>query len=126
MTEAALKDNIPFPGLALLSSPDWKDYELLDSGEGEKLERFGAYRFIRPEHQAIWQHASPRKEWDAADGVFQATNEESGGKWKYNRTIEPEWKIHYKNLVFLARTSNSRHLGVFPEQATHWRRIYIK
>ena len=51
---------------------------------------------------------------------FIASNDESGGKWNFNRPIEPQWKMHYKNLTFLARTSNSRHLGVFPEQATHW------
>lgn len=108
------------PSIDLLSSPDWDDYELLDSGGGQKLERFGKYRFQRPEHQAIWKPALPQKDWGEVDAIFQATDEESGGKWKYNRTIESEWRMHYKNLSFYARTSNSRHLGVFPEQAIHW------
>jgi 23S rRNA (cytosine1962-C5)-methyltransferase len=108
------------PSIDLLSSPHWDDYELLDSGDGLKLERFGAYRFVRPEHQAIWKPVLTQKEWNHVDAVFQATNEESGGKWKYNHSIESQWKMHYKNLTFMARTSNSRHLGVFPEQATHW------
>jgi 23S rRNA (cytosine1962-C5)-methyltransferase len=108
------------PMLELLSAKHWKDYELLDSGNGLKLERFGLYKFIRPEPQAIWMPALVQREWDTADGVFQATNEESGGKWRFRRTIAPRWKMCYENLCFYARTSNSRHLGVFPEQATHW------
>jgi len=104
----------------MVLSPQWVDYELLDSGDGQKFERFGQYRFIRPEHQAIWKPALSRKEWSIVDAVFQATNDESGGKWKFNRPIEPEWEMRYKTINFMARTSNSRHLGVFPEQATHW------
>src|SRR4030066_766973 len=108
------------PAIELLSSTHWDDYELLDSGDGLKLERFGAYKFVRPEHQAIWKHTVPQSEWDDENAVFQATNEESGGKWLVNRHIEPQWKMRYRTLSFFARTSNSRHLGVFPEQATHW------
>ena len=108
------------PTIELLPSPDWEDYELIDSGEGEKLERFGTYRFVRPEHQAIWSRALSQKEWNNVDAVFQATNEESGGKWVFNHSIESHWIMHYKNLKFMARPSNSRHLGLFPEQATHW------
>jgi 23S rRNA (cytosine1962-C5)-methyltransferase len=108
------------PSIELLISTQWRDYELLDSGDGLKLERFGMYKFVRPEHQAIWKPALPKRDWDYADAVFIASNDESGGKWNFNRQIEPQWKMHYKNLNFLARTSNSRHLGVFPEQASHW------
>jgi 23S rRNA (cytosine1962-C5)-methyltransferase len=108
------------PTIELLSSTYWEDYELLDSGNSLKLERFGPCRFIRPEHQAVWKPALSPKEWERADAVFQPTSEESGGKWQFNRQIEPQWEMHYKDLTFLARTSNSRHLGVFPEQATHW------
>lgn len=108
------------PTIEMELSPQWVDYELLDSGDGQKFERFGKYRFIRPEHQAIWKPALSRKEWSTVDAVFQATNDESGGKWKFNQTVEPEWEMRYKTLTFMARTSNSRHLGVFPEQATHW------
>jgi 23S rRNA (cytosine1962-C5)-methyltransferase len=108
------------PSIELLSSPHWEDYELLDSGDGLKLERFGAYKFVRPEHQAMWKHTLSQKDWEDVDAVFQATNEESGGKWLVNQSIEPQWKMHYKALTFQARISSSRHLGVFPEQATHW------
>jgi 23S rRNA (cytosine1962-C5)-methyltransferase len=109
-----------FPSIALLSSPEWDDYELLDSGDSTKLERFGKYKFIRPEYQAIWKPALSQREWENVDAVFQASNEESGGKWKYLHSIESQWKMQYKHLSFFGRTTNSRHLGFFPEQATHW------
>jgi 23S rRNA (cytosine1962-C5)-methyltransferase len=109
-----------YPEIELLLSPGWEDYELLDSGEGLKLERFGPHRFIRYEPQAIWRPRLSRREWENADAVFQAANEESGGNWKFIRKFEPEWTMHYKNLSFNARMSHSRHLGIFPEQATHW------
>jgi 23S rRNA (cytosine1962-C5)-methyltransferase len=108
------------PAIELFRTPDWKDYELLDSGDGLKLERFGRYRFIRPEHQAVWKPALPPKVWDQADALFQATSDESGGKWQYRKKLEPAWEMHYRDLVFLARMTNSRHLGLFPEQAIHW------
>jgi len=62
------------PPLTCLSSPDWKDYELLDSGEGVKLERFGPYIFIRPEPQAVWRKAVPERQWESAHAVFQPSN----------------------------------------------------
>lgn len=108
------------PAIEILASPNWKDYELLDSGNGEKLERYGPYTFVRPEHQAVWQRALPDKQWRSAHAVFQATNEESGGRWLYNQSIEPSWQMGYKNLRFRTQTSNSRHLGIFPEQSRQW------
>ena len=114
------------PAIELLASPQWQDYELLDSGDGRKLERFGAYRFIRPDHQAIWMPALNQAAWSKADAVFQATNEESGGQWDFKHWIEAQWMMHYKTLTFMARTSNSRHLGVFPEQAAQWEWINEK
>lgn len=110
----------PEPALLLLESPDWVDYELLDSGKGARLERFGPYTFVRPEHQAVWEPALPEGRWKSAQGVFHATSEESGGHWEFTRPVETSWKMRYKGLKFLARTSNSRHVGVFPEQAAHW------
>ena len=108
------------PELTLLSSPDWVDYELLDSGKGVKLERYGGYTFVRPEHQAIWQPALSPERWQAAQAVFQPTGEESGGRWIFNYPIQPSWVMSYKGLKFQAQVSGSRHMGVFPEQANHW------
>ena len=110
----------PKPDLALLESPDWQDYELLDSGGGSKLERYGRYVFVRPEHQAIWKPVLPSNDWQQADAFFQPTGEESGGHWKFNHPMDENWVMRYKNLRFRAQASPSRHLGVFPEQANHW------
>ncbi len=108
------------PELALLTSPDWTDYALLDSGGGAKLEQYGPYVFIRPEHQAVWQPALPEARWQAAHAIFRATSEESGGHWEFRKPVEPAWTMTYKGLKFQVQTSNSRHMGVFPEQAAHW------
>ena len=108
------------PELRLLASPDWKDYELLDSGNGLKLERYGRYTLVRPEPQATWQPALQPKQWQAAHAVFQPTQEESGGHWQFNKPVDPGWPMSYKGLKFRLQTTAGRHLGVFPEQAAHW------
>ncbi len=106
--------------ITLLDSPDWKDYELLDSGDGLKLERFGAYRFIRPEVQAMWKRGLPESAWREAHAVFQPTSEESGGHWELKRKIPDSWTLGYKGLRMTVMTTPGRHLGVFPETAAHW------
>jgi len=108
------------PQLELLTSPGWRDYELLDSGGGAKLERYGAYTFVRPEHQAVWRRASPVREWESAHAVFQSTGEESGGRWEFRQPVPQSWEMSYKSLRFQAQATSSRHMGVFPEQAAHW------
>lgn len=108
------------PTLTLQTSPDWEDYELVDSGGGSKLERYGKYRFIRPEAEAIWKPSLDEREWNTAQAVFQPSPEENGGHWVYQREIEPRWKMQYKGLRFWVQTSASRHMGVFPEQASQW------
>ncbi len=107
------------PEITLLTSPGWKDYALLDTGAGRKLERFGGYTFVRPEAQAIWRPALPGKAWDGADGEYHATGDEGHGKWEMARSIAP-WQMRYGKLVMEAQAGGSRHLGVFPEQAAHW------
>ena len=105
-----------------------QDYELLDSGDGLKLERFGRYVFARPESQAMWRRASSPSEWDTAHAFFQPTGEESGGHWISKKPMDDKWKMVYplplKNktvdLRFWAMTTPGRHLGVFPEVAAHW------
>jgi 23S rRNA (cytosine1962-C5)-methyltransferase len=119
------------PPFSLLESPNWSDYALLDSGDGLKLERFGAYTFVRPEVQAMWSRALPEKEWQQAHAVFQPTGEESGGHWEFKKKIEERWKMGYPltigpsterrgDLRFWAMTTPGRHLGVFPECAANW------
>jgi 23S rRNA (cytosine1962-C5)-methyltransferase len=106
--------------LNLLESPDWKDYELLDSGEGLKLERFGPYRLIRPEVQAMWKKGLPESAWREAQAVFQPTSEESGGHWDLRQRIDEKWVLGYKELKCWVMTTPGRHLGIFPEVAAHW------
>lgn len=113
------KQDSPIKQLELLCSR-WKDYELLDSGGGFKLERYGPYTFVRPEPQAIWQPAWPAERWNEAHATFETTRSESGGKWQYHLPVEPYWHMQYKGLRFKVQTTGGRHLGVFPEQAVHW------
>ena len=108
------------PPFTLLESPRWRDYELLDSGDGLKLERFGAFTFVRPEVQAMWSPSLSKKDWDAAQAVFQPTAEESGGHWIEKKKIPEKWKMEYGDLKFWVMTTPGRHLGVFPEVASHW------
>jgi 23S rRNA (cytosine1962-C5)-methyltransferase len=109
----------PIDQLELLAS-EWKDYELLDSGGGFKLERYGPYTFVRLEPQAIWKPALPVERWQGAHATFQPTRSESGGHWQFNLPIEPYWHMQYNGLRFKVQTTGGRHLGVFPEQAVHW------
>ena len=108
-----------------LEASNWKDYALLDSGDGLKLERFGKYIFVRPESQAMWKR-SLDAEWKKADAVFISTGEESGGHWDFKKKVDEHWTMRYplphsKNgLTFKAMTTPGRHLGVFPEVASHW------
>jgi 23S rRNA (cytosine1962-C5)-methyltransferase len=108
------------PQLRLVTSSDWQDYELLDTGNGEALERVGPYQLIRPEPQAIWSKSLPEESWDFADAVMITTGGEAGGYWKVNPSVQQPWLIEYKGLKCEIRLSESRHIGVFPEQASHW------
>src|SRR5690349_6145491 len=108
-----------FP-LTLLESTNWRDYELLDSGDGQKLERFGSYIFSRPESQAMWSRALSESEWKNAHAVFVPSGEESGGHWDFKKKVDEKWEMTYGSLHFWAMTTPGRHLGVFPEVAAHW------
>lgn len=93
-----------------------KDYELLDSGEGEKLERYGEYVLRRPDPQAIWQK-NLTLEWDKADATYVRSG--ASGKWNKNNLPE-SWKINLDGIVFNLSLLPSKHLGVFPEQYSGW------
>ncbi len=108
-----------------LEANRWQDYELIDSGDGLKLERFGKYTFARPESQAMWSRALPQSEWDNAHGVFIPSGEESGGHWQLKKRVDEHWVMNYplpgsSGLKFSVMTTPGRHLGVFPEVAAHW------
>ena len=101
---------------------DWQDYQLVDSGNGRKLERFGAFHFVRPEMQALWTPRQPKALWDAADGVFLASADDSeqGGKWQLKPHVPDSWELSFESVRFAAMPTPFRHLGFFPEQSVHW------
>ena len=117
---------------SLGSARDKTDYELLDTGEGEKLERFGKYTFVRPYEDAVWPKTL-KKEWEVASGKFWSSKVGAKAGWKFNTKIPEKWIMEYKpahnassiadaggGIKFLAKPTPFRHLGFFPEQAVHW------
>jgi len=115
MMKREIKTNI-----LVVNPQPWQDYVLLDSGNGQKLERFGDHLLIRPEAEAIWKPALNMKEWQKAEAVFQPAPEENGGHWQFRKPIPKEWQLQYTDLRCVIRLSNSRHVGIFPEQAPQW------
>ena len=108
--------------LVLENLPD-KDYALLDSGNGLKLERYGNIKVVRPEAQAFWQPSLPQSQWKTADAVFTGdTNEEGAGRWQFpGKKLDETWPMAWDGIGYLGRFTSFRHVGVFPEQAAHWR-----
>lgn len=122
--------------IKIFYSKDWVDYELLDTGEGEKLEKFGPHTFVRPYEDAVWPKTLGEKEWKKADGKFWSSKsggkgglaslKQSGSGWKMSKGTFDKWEMHYKGVKFFAMPTPFRHLGFFPEQATHWDFIEAK
>lgn len=108
------------PPFEFLQSFAWKDYQLIDSGNGRKLERCGPYLFDRPESQALWQPRLSTAHWNKADAQFIGGDQENGGHWEFRHSIQRRWLMHYGDLSFWAEATPFRHLGFFPEQANHW------
>ncbi len=106
----------------MLETEGWDAYALIDSGDGEKLERYGRYRIVRPEAQALWSRRKPAAEWENADARFVGIgDEEADGRWRYRKPLGETWPVACDGITFLGRFTNFRHVGVFPEQVTHWR-----
>jgi 23S rRNA (cytosine1962-C5)-methyltransferase len=101
-------------------TPEWAEYELLDSGEGKKLERFGEYVLVRPEPQAKWAAALPLGRWQAADGEYVKASNGRRGEWKFPKPIPARWAMQRGDLKFWVQPAPSGHVGVFPDQACHW------
>jgi 23S rRNA (cytosine1962-C5)-methyltransferase len=108
-------------GLILETLPS-QDYALLDSGNGLKLEQYGPYRIVRPEGQAIWLPAWDKGEWDKSDAIFTGNTDEEGvGRWHFPKVpLGETWPLAHDGIPFLGRFTSFRHVGVFPEQGTHW------
>lgn len=106
------------PSIDVLTPPNWRDYELLDSGDGQRLERFGAYTLSRPDPEAIWRRALPEEAWNQASAAFQ--HGESNERWTRRAKLPEQWPMQYEALSFFARLTPFKHTGVFPEQAVVW------
>jgi 23S rRNA (cytosine1962-C5)-methyltransferase len=105
----------------MLETSGWEDYALIDYGEGRKLERYGRYRIDRPEEQALGSRRLAPAEWARADAVFTGAGDEDGaGRWRYRQPVGETWPMRYRDVSFLGRFTAFRHVGVFPEQETHW------
>ena len=110
----------------LKDSKEFSDYELLDTGEGEKLEKFGPYVFVRALENAFWKKTLSEKQWNSCDGKFWSSKTGAKAGWKMNKKIDDKWEMEYKGIKFLASPTAFRHLSFFPEQATHWDFIEAK
>ena len=99
-------------------SNHWKDYELIDCGRGERLERWGDQILVRPDPQAIWNTPRTNRGWKVNNGRYSRSNT-GGGQWQ-NKSMPERWTINYGNLVFNIKPMNFKHTGIFPEQAANW------
>ena len=98
---------------------EWKDYEIIDMASGEKLERWGNIKLIRPDPQIIWKNKSIPSEWKLANARYNRSNT-GGGAWEYNKKMPKQWQIKYKDLTFNIKPMGFKHTGLFPEQAVNW------
>ena len=98
---------------------DWKDYEILDMSNGEKLEKWNNIILIRPDPQIIWKEKSFPEKWKLAFAKYNRSNT-GGGAWQYQKKIPESWQVHYKDLTFNIKPMGFKHTGLFPEQAVNW------
>ena len=96
----------------------WKDYQVLDTSKGEKLERWGDYLLVRPDPQVIWNTPKTHRGWKKMNGHYHRSSK-GGGEWEFFDLPE-QWSIHYKELTFNLKPFSFKHTGLFPEQATNW------
>ena len=92
----------------------WQDFEILDAGNGDKLERWGAYVLLRPDPQAVWPMAA-----HDADAVY-FRSQSGGGHWEFQKALPESWTVRYRGLTFVVRPTGFKHTGLFPEQAVNW------
>ncbi|HTB80080.1 MAG TPA: class I SAM-dependent methyltransferase [Opitutaceae bacterium] len=104
------------PGLLL--ADQWSDYQLLDAGDGLKLERWGGFTLVRPDPQVFWPRGKPWEKWDG----FYHRSERGGGQWEFRRPLPESWSMRYAplGLTFKIRPTSFKHTGLFPEQAVNW------
>ena len=98
---------------------EWKDYEIIDMASGEKLERWGNIKLIRPDPQIIWKNKSIPSEWKSANARYNRSST-GGGAWEYSKRLPESWQVKYKNLTFNIKPMGFKHTGLFTEQAVNW------
>lgn len=98
---------------------DWKDYEILDMANGEKLERWKDVVLVRPDPQIIWKSKSFPEKWKNVNAKYNRSNT-GGGYWEYSKKVPTSWQVKYKNLTFNIKPMGFKHTGLFPEQAVNW------
>ncbi len=106
-------------------SDSWKDYEVIDTADGEKLERWGDIILRRPDPQVIWRTSADKKAWISVDGHYHRSKS-GGGNWEFSRKLPERWTVKYKNLEFYVHPTGFKHTGLFPEQAVNWDYIMQK
>jgi 23S rRNA (cytosine1962-C5)-methyltransferase len=104
----------------MLLADDWVDYELIDTGAGEKLERWGKYILRRPDPQAIWPLCDGADVWKKVDAHYHRSSA-GGGNWEFKRKVPGRWTINYGDLTFYIEPTGFKHTGLFPEQAVNWK-----
>ena len=98
---------------------DWKDYEILDMANGEKLERWKNIVLVRPDPQIIWKNKSFPNKWEDVNARYIRSST-GGGNWDFNKKVPANWQIKYKDLTFNIKPMGFKHTGLFPEQAVNW------
>ncbi len=104
--------------LPMWTAENWKDYEVIDTSAGEKLERWGKYLLVRPDPQVIWDTPKHHSGWKKRNGHYHRSSK-GGGEWEFFNLPE-EWTIHYRDLTFHLKPFSFKHTGLFPEQAVNW------
>ncbi|NLW47824.1 MAG: SAM-dependent methyltransferase [Firmicutes bacterium] len=100
-------------------SDGWQDYELMDTGDGERLERWGRFILRRPDPQVIWPATLGKKAWNEVHGHYTRSNS-GGGRWDFLKGLPERWSLSYRSLKFYIRPTGFKHTGLFPEQAVNW------
>lgn len=103
-------------------APDWKQYKVIATGDGEKLEKWGDITLLRPDPQVIWHAKTPLASFKGVDAVYERSRT-GGGMWKYNRNVSSEFTISWRDLTFSLKLMGFKHTGLFPEQAVNWDRM---
>ena len=106
----------------MLLAPDWKDYEVIATGDGEKLERWGDLILLRPDPQVIWHAKKPLRSYPGITAIYERSST-GGGFWKYNKPVPDDFVIGWRDLSFKLKLMGFKHTGLFPEQAVNWSRM---